>query len=88
MDNFRTSRTHEEIVTFINAWMDGETTADTVRILRKKRSLWPYSVSTSSVSQFATKLRQNGVDLPRREPRSGYLVRVNALNSLIERRLS
>jgi hypothetical protein len=88
MANLRTRRTHAEIVTFINAWLDSSSTAETARNLRrqnKRHGTWPYSTSTASVYQFAAKLRRGGVELPHRARAE---VRVDDLNAMIQARMS
>ena len=59
-----TRRTNNEISTFIQIWIAAASTREVATALARRRKDWPYSIAVSSISQFASQLRSNGVELP------------------------
>jgi len=79
---FRTRRTLGETEFFILTWTNASSTAEAAAVLRRNRKEWPYSVTISSISTFASQLRRKGVNLPHMEHR-GNVLDVTALNAFL-----
>ena len=60
---FRTRRTLKQTEFFITTWENSNSTAEVQAILHRNRKDWPFSVTISSISQFASHLRSSGVKL-------------------------
>ena len=81
----RTRRTNTEISTFIQAWLDSASTRDVAHMLRRNRKNWPYSIEVTSLSQFASQLRDNGVNLPYMDTK-GNSIDADYFNAMIAAR--
>ena len=79
---FRTRRTERQTQFFIQTWSQSDSTAEVASMLRRNRKDWPFSVTITSLSQFATHLRGRGVKLPHMSG-LGNELDVDALNSFL-----
>jgi hypothetical protein len=82
MATFRTRRTLPQTEFFILTWSHSNSTAEVASTLRRERKGWPFSVTISSLSQFASHLRATGVELPYMDHRGNEL-QVDALNAFL-----
>jgi len=82
MSQIRTRRTIAQVKFFIESWLNSDSTSEVTNLLRRSRKDWPYSVESSSISQFASMLRSKGAELPHMDNR-GHVIDVEELNMFI-----